>query len=79
MAQGTSVCLRQHGLLCAEFTLDSGPFDKTIKLLMQQPGKPPSVLLELTMLGEKLVYSSLNNQPVIKQGEEPSEHAKKHA
>jgi hypothetical protein len=75
VSQSNTVVLRQHGSICAEFILDSGPLDKSIRLYMRQTGKPATILVEMTMLGDKLVYSSAGNQPVIKQGEEQIEHA----
>jgi len=75
MGQSTSVFLRQRGSICAELRLDSGSLDKTVKLLILRPGETKlTVLLEMSMLGDRLIYSSQGNQEVLNQGKVEVEH-----
>lgn len=60
-----SVFLRKHGLPWAEFELFEGFLGKTVSLRMRRDGEPPAEILTISVVGDHLVYSASNNQPVL--------------
>lgn len=68
--------LRKHGAVWAEFHLEEGTFGKTVTLWMRKAdGQRAVPLLELTVVGENLLYSTVDNRPVLGPPKEGIEHA----
>lgn len=60
-----AVVLRVRGSVYAEFELVGGPFDKTFDLMMKRPGERARSLLTVTVVDDKLLYSTAGNVPVL--------------
>lgn len=78
---GDDVALRKHGMIWAEFKLEEVLFGKSVRLLMKRVGSAPIILLELTVVGDQLLYNSAKDIPVLggvtSLGKGDSEHAPK--
>lgn len=69
-----SVALRKGGFAWAWFDLvDPTGLGKTVRLVMRKPGGAQTNLLELSVVGEQLIYQSMGNIPVLGSGKE-AEH-----
>lgn len=68
--------LRKHGAVWAEFHLEEGTFGKTVTLWMRKAdGQRAVPLLELTVVGDSLLYSTVGNRPVLGPTTKGVEHA----
>lgn len=59
-----SAILRSHGLAWGELELVETGLGKSVQLILRRSGKQ-AVLLEVAVLGDGLVYSAINNKPVL--------------